>query len=397
MLVNYPNISDFSNTVLSCNELSDEFKFAVGVALAANSLNDISRFWRNSYMVESVHIEKLPKIELVKAFLTCMSSKEDITGSSMCNLYSQLKERSPLSENPEMSFSRFKKHVSEIFNQHFSDVEKAANGTLHQARDITKVECEKIAKEVQEQGYSIIHNFYKKEFINELNDLVLLIAETEKKANVGHQYSDSDNRRVYNLAAKDSRFRLILENFAIRNVLEYLFNRDTLHPTYALSSFAANSIGPWGKAGNIHIDSMVPDPIPPWLMRCLVTIPLVDFTSLNGATRVIPLSHKKCSWPTDNLQENEISLSGEIGDLFIWDGLIWHCSGQNKTDQRRTALLVTFAASFFREIAGEEDHPQIIPLELARQFSPHVQQLLGFGRGIKDGANFNLTYENYNG
>jgi hypothetical protein len=49
-------------------------------------------------------------------------------------------------------------------------------------------------------------------------------------------------------------------------------------------------------------------------------------------------------------------------------------------------LMLSYAASFFMELCGEEEHLSIIPKETIESFSPKMKQMVGYHRAIKKGA-----------
>ncbi len=395
MKLNYPNLSQFYESNISTLDLSADFKFAIAVCMLEENMLEIGRFWRNTYLCQAIELDRLPDIEAVIEVFAKIAALDIGERIDWKAVDSTLASSSYNGMDSGAGYSKLRALSRDAFRKFASTTRRDGNTFSHQARSIEDSEIDEIVYSVQRDGYTIVKGFFAKEFIEELNELTRIIGRTEKDAGVGHLYSEFYNQRIYNLAAKDINYRHILENPTLNLVLEKLFERDTLHLTYSLSSFAANTINPGTEVGFPHIDSMVPDPIPPWLMRCLLAVPLVDVSVENGATRIVPGSHKECSWPRGNFEAREIPLLAEAGDILLWDGLIWHRSGANNSVNARTMLLITFAASFFREIASEEDHPQIIPTELAEQFSPHVRRLLGFGRGAKEAASFNLSSSSY--
>ncbi len=74
--------------------------------------------------------------------------------------------------------------------------------------------------------------------------------------------------------------------------MEWIFDRKTPHQKYFLSSFHANILGPGCPKQKLHIDTPVPEPLPDWPIKANSIWMLDDFTILNGATEVVPKSHK---------------------------------------------------------------------------------------------------------
>lgn len=103
---------------------------------------------------------------------------------------------------------------------------------------------------------------------------------------------------------------------------------------------------------------------------------LSEYTEANGATRVIPGSHK---WNDDRAPRYEESVPAEMnpGDGLIYLGSTYHGGGQNVTQNSpRTAIATTLVLGYLRQ---EENQYIAVPRERVRQFPERVQRLLGWG------------------
>src|SRR5205807_204139 len=128
-------------------------------------------------------------------------------------------------------------------------------------------------------------------------------------------------------------------------------------PVFLLSNIDANIAGPAGNPMFLHADqSFMPDPWPAYAMVANVIWMLDDFTPENGATRIVPGSHKLCRQPdfTKASEWPEITrpVTAPAGTAMALDGRLWHQTGANVTrDQRRFGILS------YREQAREEGTP----------------------------------------
>jgi len=177
--------------------------------------------------------------------------------------------------------------------------------------------------------------------------------------------------------------------------MDDLFDRETSHNKYTLSSFQANIIGPGGTEQKLHIDNAFPEPLPAYntagknLMQANTVWVLDDYTQDNGATWYLPGSHKfGCKpRPADQSRSDLIQLSGvKRGSLAIHNGLLWHKSGENRTANDRIVLLGSFAASFFRDISNEEEYLKVLDDDVIEQSSVKLRELVGIGHGVHRGA-----------
>ena len=104
-------------------------------------------------------------------------------------------------------------------------------------------------------------------------------------------------------------------------------------------------------------------------------VALRDSTDEAGATRIIPGSHK---WPFREQGSQEVTIPAELkaGSGLFFSGKLIHGGGANRTtDVRRRVVSSAFNPGF---LVPEEAYPFTVPMEVARQMSPRMQQLIGF-------------------
>ena len=103
---------------------------------------------------------------------------------------------------------------------------------------------------------------------------------------------------------------------------------------------------------------------------------LDDFTVENGATRVVPGSHKRREGPEPNrVYEDEITAIAPAGTLLLFDTHTWHGGGANHTDRLRRGFHVHYCRSW---VKPQRDHPRSIDEETMRDASPLFIRLLGY-------------------
>ena len=95
---------------------------------------------------------------------------------------------------------------------------------------------------------------------------------------------------------------------------------------------------------------------------CTVIFPLVDFDDRNGATRVVPGSHRcgkkpKHSSPAE-VHPGETRLLGPAGSAFVLNGLIWHSGTRNEGGAPRHSLSASFRAS---DVQLFDKGPRVLP------------------------------------
>ncbi|MDJ0848832.1 MAG: phytanoyl-CoA dioxygenase family protein [Myxococcota bacterium] len=135
--------------------------------------------------------------------------------------------------------------------------------------------------------------------------------------------------------------------------------------------------GPGADAQLLHRDQLVwvhvPRPHPELQVASVVA--LVDFTEENGATRLIPGSHR---WPLERAPEESETVAAEMpaGSAVIYLGSTIHGGGANRSaDVWRRGMHVSYVLGWLRT---EENHYLATPPEVARTLPRAAQELLGY-------------------
>ncbi len=102
---------------------------------------------------------------------------------------------------------------------------------------------------------------------------------------------------------------------------------------------------------------------------------MTDFTQTNGATRLVPGSHK---WDKDRKpSEQEITFAEmSAGSVLLYGGSILHGGGSNTTDSdKRLAVLIHYTLSWLRQ---EENQYLSCPPEIAAELPVELRDLMGY-------------------
>jgi ectoine hydroxylase-related dioxygenase (phytanoyl-CoA dioxygenase family) len=177
--------------------------------------------------------------------------------------------------------------------------------------------------------------------------------------------------RIYNLLVHGKLYERIPVHPNVLPVIERV-----LDPGCLISSLSSISIGPGEKAQPIHADDiLIPLPKPHVPIICNSMWALTDFTEANGATRLVPGTHKRES-PVYGQEVDSIPAEMRKGSVLIWPGSLWHGGGANQTDERRVGIAMNYCAGYIRQ---QENQQLGIPREIARGFSPRLRELVGYG------------------
>ncbi|HET6908794.1 MAG TPA: phytanoyl-CoA dioxygenase family protein [Mycobacteriales bacterium] len=177
-------------------------------------------------------------------------------------------------------------------------------------------------------------------------------------------------RRIYALFAKTRAFDALAIHPLLLGVLD-----GVLGPSYQLSAPTGIEIGPGEKAQVLHTDDGIyplPRPHPEVVLNTMWA--LDDFTEANGATRVVPGSHK---WTDRRPTEDEtVKVTMPAGSVLFIAGNLWHGGGANMTERTRLGVLLEYAAGWLRP---QENHVIAVPPQVVRTLEPRLQELLGYG------------------
>ncbi len=101
---------------------------------------------------------------------------------------------------------------------------------------------------------------------------------------------------------------------------------------------------------------------------------LDDFTEENGATAIVPGSHRHLAMPSDNDKPRDDAevVTGVRGSVVVAHGAYWHSARPNRTDKPRSTLL----AMYIRPCCLTQENMRGQLAEIDNP-SPLVSQLMG--------------------
>ena len=146
--------------------------------------------------------------------------------------------------------------------------------------------------------------------------------------------------------------------------------------SYRIGSITAIEICPGQKVQNLHRDNCIyPVSLPGMEMLIGCMWSLTDFTEENGATQVVPGSHRHISMG-ENIDVSNVELAVmPKGSALFYLGSTMHGAGENRSDAARMGLINIYSLGWLRQ---ETNQYLSIPLELARTFGDRMRRLLGY-------------------
>jgi ectoine hydroxylase-related dioxygenase (phytanoyl-CoA dioxygenase family) len=200
----------------------------------------------------------------------------------------------------------------------------------------------------------------------------LLADEGDQAGLEVHQEAGTD--RLSDLINKGTAYHVVITNprllAAIAHVLEYDLKLSSLNSRAALPGKGQQGLHTdWGRLetlGQYQVCNSV------WLLD--------DFTPDNGATRVVPGSHRTGKTPGDEMADpsaphpNEVVLLGQAGDVVVFNAHTWHGGTLNRTDKPRRAMHGYFTR---RHQSQQLDQQKYLRQETWEQLSPAARIVLG--------------------
>ncbi|RZT13337.1 ectoine hydroxylase-related dioxygenase (phytanoyl-CoA dioxygenase family) [Kribbella sp. VKM Ac-2569] len=168
----------------------------------------------------------------------------------------------------------------------------------------------------------------------------LTAAEGDRAGLEVHQERGTD--RLADLVNKDPRFEVCFSHPRVLAAMQHVLGE------FKLSSLNSRAALPGEGHQGLHAD--FGHPVQPGEYEVCNSIWLLDdFTPSNGATRVVPGSHRRGTMPGDEMPNpgadhpDQIQLTGEAGTVVIFNSHLWHGGTQNHTNNPRRALHSYFA------------------------------------------------------
>lgn len=228
--------------------------------------------------------------------------------------------------------------------------------------------------ELDEQGYTVFPNVIDATWLTSLRDAFERITAAEGE-NAGKEVNQVPGiRRLADLVNKGTMFDGIYTHplvlAAARRVIGRPFKLHSINGHDPLPGHGQQALHPdWGGAR--------PDPTVFHVMNSLWL--LDDMGPDNGATRIVPGSHRWPGTPRDQMSDltaphpQEIYVSAPAGSVLVFNSHAWHGSTTNHSQRSRRVYHCAFIA---REHPQQTSQRQYLRPETAARLSPAARYLL---------------------
>ena len=228
---------------------------------------------------------------------------------------------------------------------------------------------ERVLADLDRDGYAVVESLLPPDEAKAVRDGLREVLDRTPTGR--NDFEGYQTRRIYALFAKTRAFDPLALHPLLLGVLDAV-----LGPSYQLSAPTGIEIGPGEKAQFLHMDDGIyplPRPHPEVVLNSMWA--LDDFTAENGATRVVPGSHR---W-TDRIPvdpDETVTVTMPAGSVLFILGTLWHGGGENRTDRPRLGVLLEYAAGWLRQ---QENHVLAVPPDVVRTLPERLQELIGYG------------------
>lgn len=225
--------------------------------------------------------------------------------------------------------------------------------------------------DIDRDGYVVLESIIEAELVGELKEALLKVEHDQGITGRDTDFEGRQTIRIYNLLAHGEAFWKVPIHPQTLPFAEAVLDAEL-----QVSSLSAITLCPGQGAQPLHADDQlipVAKPHQPFTLNCVWA--LSDFTEENGATRIVPGSHKAGDMPAFGQDVETVVAEMPAGSAIFWHGSLWHGGGTNRSNERRYCLSNYYAAGFIRQ---QENQQLGIPLDIARQFPRRLQELCGY-------------------
>ena len=160
--------------------------------------------------------------------------------------------------------------------------------------------------------------------------------------------------------------------------------------SYQIGSITGIEVCPGQEDQELHRDDTVyPVRLPGMELQIGCMWALTDFTEENGATRIVPGSHRHIRMGGDaDLSACEQAVMSK-GSALFYLGSTMHGAGANRSDEPRTGVITVYSLGWLRQEANQY---LSIPWDIARTYDKRMRCLLGYTTHDRQGDRLGKYY-----
>jgi ectoine hydroxylase-related dioxygenase (phytanoyl-CoA dioxygenase family) len=237
-------------------------------------------------------------------------------------------------------------------------------------------------RQLDTDGYLVLENLMGEALLEQVRRRVDELFEQEGDQAGSEFKQEPHSRRLANLVDKGELFEEIIHTPSVLECMEHV-----LGPRFKLSSLNVRSADPEnGWAQPLHADGgALADDRGYWV--CNSVWMLDDFTVDNGATRLVPGSHRWGVTPQEVVSDlyaahpREMLLTGRAGTVVVMNAHMWHGGTANRTAAHRRAMHVYYTRW---DKPQQQYQKRLLRAEVQSRLSPESRRLLALDDPLND-------------
>jgi len=245
------------------------------------------------------------------------------------------------------------------------------------------VNRETILEKLESKGCVVIDNLIDKSTVEQIkSDMVPHLTPTPVK----DEFAGRHTKRAGLLISRSPEGRELVMHPKILEITEKILSHST---NFQLHNAQVLAVGPGAELQSIHRDQWAFDffPFPSGFETTFATMwALTDFTDENGATRLVPGSHKVNETNSEeafktskrltvNFEKETEPAEMKAGSVLLYTGALYHGAGPNSTESVRIGLTIQYTLGWLRQ---EENQYVGNSSEVLNELSEDLLRLMGY-------------------
>ena len=276
--------------------------------------------------------------------------------------------------------------------------ERMKSGQIRDSREIDylpvpSVDEAQLEADFIRWGYCLVKDAMSPEQVREQVERLVDQAAAERQQSAAIVTSESDNAQLVN--------NLVLKGSVFRDAVEFKESAAQRGPTvdrlltkimgkgFGLGCAHGSIVHEGGGLQELHIDQGgMPLPYPPFPFGSLIIWCYTDFDLANGATYVVPGSHRQANGATSfrndadllqlvNGEPGLVAVCAPAGTCILTDTRILHCGGRRTAPGTRFAMRCHYNRHFIRPLHEQSTANLHVPNDVYPELSDRLKQMMG--------------------
>lgn len=259
--------------------------------------------------------------------------------------------------------------VRDMTEYFHADLARKYRSTAGSQDQVDPALVDALMAEVEAEGYVVLPQLFGEDEVAAMRAALLPHFDGHLGRN---NFEGFGTRRLYAVIEKTLACNPLVEHPLVLALLDRL-----LEPNYLLSQLQAIDIQPGEAAQPLHYDdAFYPWPRPRRALGAATILAIDDFTADNGATVLLPGSHR---WDSRAPGAADIARAVPAvmprGSVLFFVGTLWHGGGANASAAGRLCVTAQYCAPWCRQ---QENFSLSVSRAQVKRCSEHVRRMLGY-------------------